>query len=186
MAEKKDDTLIYLGGAALLAYLFFSSSSSGSDGGGDQAFTADGTPSVFIAETQGLAQQLLQQYGIPVDTTLAIAGDESAWGSSGIFKNTYNAFGIHGDDGEWTGQTYTPPGDPNNASFRKYNNVAESFADFGKFLTENSRYKPAFDLGTSDPVEFVQAIAAAGYSESPDYAKILIPIIQTVQKIRGQ
>ncbi|MVT11390.1 glycoside hydrolase family 73 protein [Chitinophaga tropicalis] len=65
--------------------------------------------------------------------------------------------------------------------FRAYDTAGESFADHGRFLQENPRYKKAFE--TTDPVKFVEAVAAAGYATDPEYAKTLKSIIASLQKM---
>lgn len=65
--------------------------------------------------------------------------------------------------------------------FRAYDNAAESFADHAKFLRENPRYKKAFE--TTDPHEFVCRVAAAGYASDPRYAKTLVSIIDSLEKV---
>ncbi|SHN45966.1 glycoside hydrolase family 73 protein [Chitinophaga sp. CF418] len=65
--------------------------------------------------------------------------------------------------------------------FRAYDTAAESFADHGRFLKENPRYKAAFN--TTDPRKFVDAIAAAGYATDPNYGKTLKSIIKSLEKL---
>ena len=62
--------------------------------------------------------------------------------------------------------------------FRAYDTAAESFADHGRFLRENPRYKAAFE--TTDPREFIDRIAAAGYATDPTYASKLKNIIKSL------
>jgi flagellar protein FlgJ len=63
--------------------------------------------------------------------------------------------------------------------FRAYDNAAESFADHGRFLRANPRYRKAFE--TTDPVKFVEAVAAAGYATDPNYANVLKSIIVSLK-----
>jgi flagellum-specific peptidoglycan hydrolase FlgJ len=55
---------------------------------------------------------------------------------------------------------------------------AESADDYGRFLNDNSRYRGAFQF-QNDPVQFVQAIAAAGYATDPHHAEMLTRIIRS-------
>lgn len=61
-------------------------------------------------------------------------------------------------------------------SFRAYKNFKESAEDYGKFLTTNPRYKPAF-AHSNDPSKFAEAIHAAGYATDPLYSSKLKNII---------
>jgi peptidoglycan hydrolase FlgJ len=143
----------------------------------------DLTPSQYIDMYTPYAQMVQDTYGVPVDVTLAEGGLENGWASSGIFKNSLNAFGIQADS-SWTGDTYTPPGDPNNAPFRKYASVKDSFMDYGRFLKDNSRYKKAFDY-PGDSILFATEIATAGYAQDPNYLNSLLKAVQLIQQIRG-
>lgn len=138
------------------------------------------TPTSYINSVKDLAQMVSDSSGVPVAVILALSGLESAWGSSGIAKASNNYFGIHADSG-WTGETYTPPGDPNNAAFRAYNSITSSFIDFANFLRQNGRYDKCFT--TTDPMQFAQYLADADYSETPGYADTLKSVIKTVQGI---
>lgn len=64
--------------------------------------------------------------------------------------------------------------------FRAYDTAAESFADHGRFLRAQPRYKAAFE--TTDARVFVDRIAAAGYATDPNYGKILKQIIGSLEK----
>jgi flagellum-specific peptidoglycan hydrolase FlgJ len=185
MAKNDKQTYLFLAAFAALLYWVGDKEGGPDDESKNNPINVGPTPTDFIAAYTSFAQLVASTYGIPVDTTLAQGGLESSWGTSDIFKNTNNVFGIHADS-SWSGATYTPPGDPNNAAFRKYDSVEDSFMDYGKFLSTNSRYAPAFALNTVDPVIFAQAIANAGYSESGNYGDLLTSVINTVQKVRGQ
>jgi len=63
--------------------------------------------------------------------------------------------------------------------FRAYDTAAESFADHGRFLRDNPRYAAAFE--TTDPLLFVERIAAAGYATDPGYAELLKKIIKSLE-----
>ena len=129
----------------------------------------------FIATNTTLARQLATEYGIPVDTTLAQSGLESGWGTSELAKNANNYFGIKAT-GDWPGPVYK--------GYRQYNSIAESFEDYGKFLSTQSRYKPAFAANTTDPVVFASYIAKEDYAEDPNYLKKITDTIHLVQSIK--
>lgn len=62
-------------------------------------------------------------------------------------------------------------------TFRAYADYAESADDYGRFLNENKRYKPAF-IHTTEPNQFITEIAKAGYATDPDYAPKLIRLME--------
>lgn len=64
--------------------------------------------------------------------------------------------------------------------FRKYATPEESFTDHASFFLNNPRYKNALAV-KSNPVQFVNAIAAAGYATDPSYAHTLDEVIKTIE-----
>lgn len=64
--------------------------------------------------------------------------------------------------------------------FRKYATPEESFTDHASFFLNNSRYANAMAV-KSNPVEFLNAIAAAGYATAPNYATILDDVVKTIE-----
>ena len=65
--------------------------------------------------------------------------------------------------------------------FRKYDSPSESFSDHADFFYKNNRYAEALKV-KDDPYAFADAIAKAGYATSPNYAKTLKSVIQTVDE----
>jgi flagellar protein FlgJ len=65
--------------------------------------------------------------------------------------------------------------------FRKYETPAESFRDHALFFNKNKRYAKALKVKT-DPFLFAQEVAKAGYATAPDYATVLIGVIETIQR----
>jgi len=65
--------------------------------------------------------------------------------------------------------------------FRKYDSPAGSFKDHAQFFLQNQRYAQAM-ANAGDPIQFLQAVAKAGYATAPDYAKILIQLVKMIQK----
>ena len=62
------------------------------------------------------------------------------------------------------------------ASFRAYGSVAESFRDYVDFLQSNPRYESA--LQGLPGGEYAQALQQAGYATDPDYAAKITDIMQ--------
>lgn len=106
---------------------------------------------------------------------------ESGWGQSTLSTSAHNLFGIKGT---YNGQSVTMPTQEYvngqyitiNAAFRKYPSVAESIADHGAFLNNNSRYSNL--LGVTDYQKVAQLLQADGYATSPTYTTSLIRIIE--------
>jgi len=134
----------------------------------------EGAARDYIKKYSSLSQDTEKYYSVPALFTLAQGGLESAWGTSNLVKQANNHFGIKAG-GSWPGPSYN--------GFRKYQDASGSYFDHGKFLTVNDRYHAAFN--TKDPVQFAQAIAAAGYSESSNYSDLISSAINSVRTILG-
>lgn len=175
---KGTNTGLVLAGAALVLFLFL-----GNNANADTVNIPPGKlePSQFVQTFLPYAQQVEQQYGVPADTCLGQSGLETGWGNSEIAKNANNYFGIEAD-ASWGGDTYTAT---DGTKYRKYASVLASFLDYGAFLRKNVNYKPAFDLGTGDPVAFASAIATGGYAEDPNYLQDITETVQLVEKLTG-
>ncbi len=130
------------------------------------------------------AQETQTSAKIPASFTLAQAALESGWGSSQLFTNARNIFGIKVYPG-WTGdvyklQTHEFQGDkvimvP--ADWCLYGTYAECIADHARFLTTEPRYAACFSHPYSG-AEFAIEVQKAGYSTDPDYAEKISSIIR--------
>jgi uncharacterized protein YraI len=146
--------------------------------GGGTGPVGSQTNAQFIASSVAPAQQGYREFGVPASVTIAQAILESGWGRSGLTANDRNYFGIKCFDGSpgpiaagcHTYSTYEcePTCVPTSASFRTYASITDSFRDHGRFLTTNSRYRPAFGY-TTDADQFLYQVWKAGYATSPTY-----------------
>lgn len=127
-----------------------------------------------------------KKYGVLPSITIAQAILESGWGKSGLTKASNNLFGIKAGGG-WAGDTIDYPTKEyvNGqyidviATFRKYPSLDESMVDHGKFLNENPRYREI--IGEEDYKTAAQGLQRAGYATAPNYAEVLVDIIQDYQ-----
>ncbi len=146
--------------------------------GGGTGPVGSQTNAQFIAASVAPAQQGYREFKVPASVTIAQAILESGWGRSGLAANDRNYFGIKCFDGDpgpiangcHTYSTYEcePKCAPTYASFRTYASITDSFRDHGRFLTTNSRYRPAFNY-TTDADQFLYQMWKAGYATSPTY-----------------
>jgi flagellar protein FlgJ len=124
---------------------------------------------------------------VPASVTIAQAILESGWGRSGLSLVDHNYFGIKcfGSPGTIAiGCRSYPTTECNGnrcyrttAQFRVYRTTADSFADHGRFLVVNQRYRKAFAY-LKDPNRFAIEIHKAGYATSPTYSKNLIALMK--------
>ena len=119
----------------------------------------------------------MQEYGIPASITLSQACIESGNGTGRLAREANNHFGIKCHN-NWKGKTITHTDDAPNECFRKYNSVEESFKDHAEFLRYRDRYASLFDLQPLDYKGWAQGLKQAGYATHPQYANILIQVIE--------
>lgn len=139
----------------------------------------------YITRYYYLANQLFQDTGIPIAITLAVAGLESDWGMSELALNGNNHFGIKDED--WTGPVYCtstlewqPTGGflPVTDCFRKYSLIAQSYQDFGAFLSFRSHYEGIFQHPSWDYGSWAWELQLSGYATDPSYAQKLLRLIR--------
>jgi flagellar protein FlgJ len=151
------------------------------------------TPESFVASIRPQAEKAAAELGVPTRALLAHAALETSWGqhipsSAGTSSN--NLFGIKAS-GTWTGSSATSATQEfeagrwsqQNAAFRSYGSVAQSFNDYVHFLKNNPRYADALKAGTVSG--FAQGLQDAGYATDPDYAQKLIQVAYSPQMSRA-
>jgi hypothetical protein len=139
---------------------------------GDKKTTED-----YIASYKDEAMRNMQLSGVPASITLAQGILESGSGNSALAKEANNHFGIKCHKG-WEGETYIMDDDEKNECFRKYENVLASYRDHALFLTSRERYRGLFDLEPTNYRGWAEGLKAAGYATNPNYAPLLIGLIE--------
>ena len=132
----------------------------------------------FMTMALPSAQTVSQKWKVPVSVILAQSALESGWGKH-VVQNAYFGIKGHSPSGKSTsfGTTEVINGKVIHIkdTFRAYTDYADAADDYGRFLNENKRYAAAF--ATKDPLQFVAAVAKAGYATDPNYQKSLTSII---------
>ena len=67
--------------------------------------------------------------------------------------------------------------------FRAYASAEESFRDYARLMTQNSRYSQVLESG-GDAQRFAQGLQAAGYATDPAYAEKLGRVINTTLRLQ--
>ena len=140
------------------------------------------TPNDFIAAIGPSAQVSMVVSKIPASFTIAQSALESRWGTSQLFRQAMNIFGVKADP-SWSGPTVSMhtveyihgQAETVPALWRRYSSWQECMDDHAAFLHQNERYAAAFLC--TDGQSFAQAIAAAGYATDPRYGDKLCTII---------
>ncbi|AFJ03468.1 Flagellar protein FlgJ (peptidoglycan hydrolase) [Methylophaga frappieri] len=145
------------------------------------------TPAEFVRHLWPLAEQAAAEIGAAPEAIMAQAALETGWGKhilSDRQGSSFNLFNIKADSrwqGESTGKNVLEfiNGRPvqQASAFRRYDNFADSFADYVDFLQQNPRYQSALNHA-DNPHQFVEKLHQAGYATDPQYASKLKRIMQ--------
>ncbi len=140
------------------------------------AVAQDWSREEYIEMYRELAIHEMARSGVPASITLAQGCLESDNGNSRLATRGNNHFGIkcHG----WKGKRIIHDDDEKNECFRKYKSVGESYADHTDFLMNTPRYSTLFLLDPTDYKGWAKGLKKAGYATSPQYASLLIQIIE--------
>lgn len=118
----------------------------------------------------------------------AQAALETGWGKYVVRdhggQSTHNLFNIKADR-SWQGEKAEVStleyrgGIPmrEQAQFRKYHDIGESFADYVRFLQNNPRYQDALAVA-QDERQFAVGLQNAGYATDPAYADKILTIVE--------
>lgn len=131
----------------------------------------------YIDTYQDLAVSEMERTGIPASITLAQGILESGNGNSRLSREGNNHFGIKCKK-NWTGSVLYEDDDELHECFRAYSTAKDSYIDHSAFLMENTRYAFLFDLDSKDYKGWAKGLKDAGYATNPQYADILITLIE--------
>ncbi len=131
----------------------------------------------YIKKYQHIAISNMKTFGIPASITMAQGLLESGYGESELASKSNNHFGIKCKK-DWKGKKVYHDDDEANECFRKYDSVADSYADHGVFLTSSPRYAHLFKLDKTDYKGWARGLKKAGYATNPKYADLLINMIE--------
>ncbi len=134
------------------------------------------TRAQYIERYKDIAVRQMLSNGIPASIILAQACLESANGNSRLAVEANNHFGIKCHN--WTGETILHDDDLKSECFRKYPSPEDSFTDHSHFLRFRERYRFLFDLDPLDYRAWAHGLKRAGYATDPNYAQLLIKIIE--------
>ncbi len=131
----------------------------------------------YIRKYKDLAIEQMNRYKIPASITLAQGLLESGAGQSVLTRHSNNHFGIK-CGGNWNGKTTYHDDDARGECFRVYKNARESYEDHSRFLANRPRYAALFKLKRTDYKGWARGLKKAGYATNPNYANLLISIIE--------
>lgn len=144
----------------------------------------------FVDAIRPHAEKAAAQLGVPARALIAQAALETGWGQHMATQQQggtgVNLFGVKAQGG-WSGasQTATTSEYQNGqwssqqASFRSYKSIGESFDDYVSLLKNNPRYADA--LRSGDVHGFAKGLQKAGYATDPNYAQKLLKVAYGTQ-----
>lgn len=143
-------------------------------------------PSVYeyLQKYRYLSVELNQETAIPIPIIMAIAGLESNWGKSELALQANNHFGIK-DKEEWQGWTYCKLTTEyqgwlaftEEACFRKYPLIKESYQDFGYFIKTRKNYSNLQYIPSWNYRAWAEGLQQGGYATDPAYVEKILRII---------
>lgn len=139
------------------------------------------SPKEFIEALRPHAERAARALGVPARALVAQAALETGWGrhlprdESG--KPSFNLFGIKAQSGysgdsvrHQTREFRDGEMRSEQADFRAYNSIGQSFDDYVKFLKKNPRYADALRDGNQGVQSYARGLQKAGYATDPGYA----------------
>jgi LysM repeat protein len=133
----------------------------------------------YINNYKEIAISKMRKFGIPASITLAQGILESNSGNSELALKANNHFGIKCTS-DWNGKVFHQDDDKPDECFRKYEKAEDSFDDHSIFL-QRDRYKSLYSIPVTDYTGWARGLKKAGYATNPQYAELLIRIIEDYQ-----
>ena len=134
----------------------------------------------FIETLLPYAKKTAQALGVSPVVLIAQSALETGWGKKIINgvdnQSSLNLFNIKAHR-SWQGDTVAKNslevengvGIKRLSNFRSYDSLADSFEDYGRFITTNRRYQPALQQNEGDH-RYIEELQNAGYATDPKYA----------------
>jgi len=148
------------------------------------------SPEDFVAMLWEVAQPAAAELGVDPAVLIAQAALETGWGRRTLpaaGDSSFNLFNIKAGK-RWAGPTTTVTtveyrdgvARREAATFRVYDSVASSFADYVSLISEAPRYQNAL-ARVDDPQGYLEELQQAGYATDPQYASKIMAILQRPQ-----
>ncbi len=139
------------------------------------AQTAKNTSQSYIEQFKDNAISIMRETGIPASIILGIAMHESGNGNSTIAQKLNNQFGMKGG----SGSVYYKNKKKVRSSYKKYDSIFDSFADFARVITQRrDRGAISSELTATEYEKWVKSIQRSGYASSKKWAAQVLAIIR--------
>ncbi len=153
------------------------------------------SPEDFIAKIAPYAKRAAEKLGIDKAILMAQAALETGWGKYVLANNqgesSNNLFNIKRGE-SWKNDSVKQTTleyeggliKQENAEFRVYESITQSFDDFIQFITGNERYKNA--VNANDDETFIKELHIAGYATDPKYSDKVLSVYKKINTLVDQ
>ena len=144
-------------------------------------------PRTFVDYLYPHAERAGKAIGVEPEVLLAQSALETGWGQHVVADKTgvssHNFFNIKADH-RWQGEKVNKQtiefrdgiAVRENANFRRYRSIADSFNDYAQFILTEPRYQSAREATSN--TDYIQALHQSGYATDPEYANKIIELLQ--------
>lgn len=131
----------------------------------------------YILKYATIAKNEMRRTGIPASIKLAQGILESNFGNSPLATEANNHFGIKCHTG-YQGKGFYMTDDAENECFRIYEKPEDSYYDHSEFVRLRPRYADLFKIDPKDYKSWARGLQEAGYATNPQYANLIIRLIE--------
>ncbi|MGS0695578.1 flagellar assembly peptidoglycan hydrolase FlgJ [Shewanella sp. 0m-4] len=146
----------------------------------------------FVARLYPHAQKAAEALGTTPEVLIAQSALETGWGQKMVKghqgQQSNNLFNIKADN-RWQGDKASVStleyeqgiAVKQQANFRVYDDIGQSFNDFVSFVSNGERYQDAMKQA-ANPQAFIRSLQDAGYATDPKYADKVIQVMKTITR----
>jgi flagellar protein FlgJ len=143
-------------------------------------------PENFVKAIYPQAERVAARIGVDPSVLVAQSALETGWGKHVISdkygRSSYNLFNIKADK-RWSGDKVPVQtiefkdglAVKEDANFRRYRNISDSFTDYAQFILTEPRYNNARQA--QDGKDYLRALQSSGYATDPNYADKVIELL---------
>lgn len=151
------------------------------------------SPQDFVDQLMPYAKKAAKLLGGSPGVLLAQAALETGWGQKVVAKGngdtSFNLFNIKADR-SWQGDKASVKtleyregiAVREQAKFRSYENVEQSFNDYVGFIKNSNRYQDAMK-NIGNPASYLHSLQEAGYATDPNYATKILGVLNKVTEL---
>lgn len=141
------------------------------------SLTAQSNAKEYIDRYKSIALQQMIETNIPASISLAQGILESTVGTSTLATKANNHFEVTCTE-DWDGEVVYVLNNGQTICYKVYNSPAESYIEHARGLSNNPTFENLFYIEPTNYKRWAKGLEALEYTDSDDYAKQLIEIIE--------